>query len=82
MRAWEKAAKRLTETRTVNRRDITATMNDDRAHGIEPIVANCPSSTVNRYAAVVRSIIWSHTGRIIYIQDMAPFRTFAKYTWT
>ena len=52
MRAWEKAAKRLTETGTGNRPDITATMNGDRAHGIEPIVANCPWSTVNRYAAV------------------------------
>lgn len=57
MRAWEKALKRLKDTRTGNRLATTTTFNDDRTHGIEPIVANFPLSTINRYAAVLRFIV-------------------------
>ena len=51
MRAWEKSLKRLKDTRTGIRPGITAMLNDDRADGTEPRVANCTLSTVNRYAS-------------------------------
>ena len=57
MRVWEKALKRLKDTRTGSRPGIAATLNGDRAHGIEPIVANCRLSTVNRYSALLRNIV-------------------------
>ena len=57
MRAWEKAPKRLKDTRTGSRPGITAPLNGDRAHDIQPIVTNCPLSTVNRYAAVLGYIV-------------------------
>lgn len=59
MCSWEKALTTLKVTRTGRRPGIIATLNGDRAHDIEVIVDNCPLSTTNRYAFMVRRFLES-----------------------